>query len=191
MALQIPSCQDAAVDCWVQRFYPTIEDLREAGYIRDTADPYSGFLQGLFCAPSAENLRSQFRRQRGKPSLGSFLWLPALVLVLWAAVLVPLAGPMIRVGHLLIGLVYSGLVATSTWVAWETVRFQLYPKLNAWLVGIAMTCWFATEILGETYNVQIGPISDVTFNFVWIFYGTTVVCVALSGYRWKPEQPST
>jgi len=133
-------------------------------------------------------LRSQFRRERGKASLGSFLWLPALVFGVWALVLIPLFGPMARVGHLLIGLVYSGLVAASTWVAWETLRFELYPKLNAWLVGIAMTCWFATEIVGETYNVQIGPISDVAFNFVWIFYATTVVCLALSGYGWKRER---
>jgi len=135
-------------------------------------------------------LRSEFRRERGKASLGSFLWLPALIFSVWALVLISLFEPMARVGHLLIGLVYSGLAAASTWVAWETVRFELYPKLNGWLVGIAMSCWFATEILGETYNVQIGPISDVAFNFVWIFYGTTVVCVALSGYRWKPEPPS-
>jgi hypothetical protein len=128
-------------------------------------------------------LRSGYRRERGRAALGSFLWLPVLVFGLWALVLLPLLGPMIRIGHLLIGLVYSGLVVTSTWVAWETVRFGLYPRWNAWLVGVAMTCWFATEIVGEIYNIQIGRISDLAFNFVWIFYGTTILCLALSGYR--------
>ena len=57
------------------------------------------------------------------------------------------------------------------------------------MVGIAMTCWFITEVVGETYNVQLGLISDVAFNFVWIFYGTTIVCLALSGYSWTPRDP--
>jgi len=135
-------------------------------------------------------LRSEFRRERGRAALRSFLWLPVLVLGLCALALIPLAGPMIQVGHLLIGLVYSGVVATSTWVAWETVRFELYPRRSAWLVSVAMTCWFATEIVGEIYNVQIGLISDLAFNFVWIFYGTTIVCLALSGYRWSARESS-
>ena len=135
-------------------------------------------------------LRSEFRRERGRAALRSFLWLPVLVFGLCALALIPLAGPMIQVGHLLIGLVYSGVVATSTWVAWETVRFQLYPRRSAWLVSVAMTCWFATEIVGEIYNVQIGLISDLAFNFVWIFYGTTIVCLALSGYRWSARESS-
>jgi hypothetical protein len=56
------------------------------------------------------------------------------------------------------------------------------------MVGVAMTCWFITEIVGETYNVQLGLVSDLAFNFVWIFYGTTIVCLALSGYRWTPRK---
>jgi hypothetical protein len=31
----------------------------------------------------------------------------------------------------------------------------------------------------------VGLISDLAFNFVWIFYGTTIVCLALSGYDWS------
>lgn len=136
-------------------------------------------------------LRSGFRLEKGRGTSWSFLWLPVLIFGLYALSLLPLIKPMIRVGHLVIGLVYSGVVATSVWVAWETVRFDLYPRRNAWLVSIAMTCWYLTEIFGETYNVQIGTISDLAFNFVWVFYGTNIVCLALSGYRWKPEQPST
>jgi hypothetical protein len=32
---------------------------------------------------------------------------------------------------------------------------------------------------------------EVAFNFVWIFYGTTILCLALSGYRWLPGNSST
>lgn len=136
-------------------------------------------------------LRSEFRRERGRAGWWSFLWLPILLYGLFLLVLLPLMQPMIRVGHLLIGLTYSFVVATSMWVAWETLRFQLYPRPNAWMVGIATSCWFITEIVGETYNVQLGLISDVAFNFVWIFYGTTIVCLALSGYSWIPRSSST
>ena len=135
-------------------------------------------------------LRSRFRRERGMTAAWSFLWLPILLGASFMAALVPLLKPMVQVGHLLLGLVYSSVVAISMWVAWETVRFELYPRHNAWMVSIAMTCWFITEVVGETYNVQLGLISDLAFNFVWIFYGTTILCLALSGYRWVPGNSS-
>jgi hypothetical protein len=136
-------------------------------------------------------LRSRFRRERGMATAWSFLWLPVLLGISFMAGLVPLLKPMSQVGHLLLGLVYSSVVAISMWVAWETVRFELYPRQNAWMVGIAMTCWFLTEVVGETYNVQLGRISDVAFNIVWVFYGTTILCLALSGYRWISGRSST
>jgi hypothetical protein len=102
-----------------------------------------------------------------------------------ALALMPLLEPMIEVGHAGLGLIYSAFVATSMWIGWETVRFGLYARPNAWMISIAMTCWFATEITGEIYNVQIGVISDILFSRVWVFYGTTILCLALSGYRWN------
>jgi len=136
-------------------------------------------------------LRSEFRRERGRARWWAFLWLPILLYGSFLLTLLPLMQPMIRVGHLVIGLTYSLVVATSMWVAWETLRFELYPRPNAWMVGVAMTCWFITEIVGETYNVQLGLVSDLAFNFVWIFYGTTIVCLASSGYSWSPRRSST
>lgn len=136
-------------------------------------------------------LRSEFRRERGRAGWLAFLWLPILLYGVFALALLPLLQPMIRVGHLVIGLSYSFVVATSMWVAWETLRFELYPRPNAWMVGFAMTCWFITEVVGETYNVQLGLASDLAFNFVWIFYGTNIVCLALSGYSWIPRGSST
>lgn len=129
-------------------------------------------------------LRVAFRRRHGIAGLGSFLWLPLLAYGACAAAVIPLWRPMIAAGHAGLGLLYSACVATSAWIAWETVRFGLYPRPNAWMIGVAMTCWFATEIVGEIYNIQIGAVSQICFNFVWVFYGTTIVCLALSGYRW-------
>ena len=71
-----------------------------------------------------------------------------------------------------------------TWFAWETVRRKLYPAPNAWMVAIAATLWYATEIIGEVYNLGLGDISEIMFRRVWVFYGTNVVLWALSGYRW-------
>jgi len=31
----------------------------------------------------------------------------------------------------------------------------------------------------------------LTIAFVWIFYGTTIICLALSGYSWIPRRSST
>jgi hypothetical protein len=129
--------------------------------------------------------RSAFRRENGLEGVWPFVGLPLLAYGACAAALLPLLQPMITVGHVAIGLIYSACVATSVWIAWETVRFKLYPKPNAWMIGIAMTCWFITEIIGEIYNIQIGMISKILFNFVWVFYGTTIACLALSGYRWN------
>ncbi len=70
------------------------------------------------------------------------------------------------------------------WFAWETVRYNLLPKPNAWMVAIAATCWYLTEITGEISNIGIGTVSDIAFRIVWIFYGTNVLLLALSGYRW-------
>ena len=49
---------------------------------------------------------------------------------------------------------------------------------------LLVMCWFLTEIVGEIYNIQIGTISAVMFNIVWVFYGTCIVCIALRGYNW-------
>ena len=89
-----------------------------------------------------------------------------------------------RVGHAAIAPAYTAFFCTTMWLAWETVRRELYPKPNAWMVAIAATCWFATEITGEIYNLGMGNISKIFFCLVWVFYGTNVILWALSGYRW-------
>jgi len=132
-------------------------------------------------------LRSGLGKLKTLPGLWSFLWLPLLAYGLFAVALIPLMKPMIDVGHLAIGLSYSVILATSMWVAWETLRHKLYPRINAWLASVGITCWFLTEIVGEIFNIQIGTISDLMFNFVWVFYGTCIVCIALSGYRWNDD----
>jgi hypothetical protein len=113
------------------------------------------------------------------------LWLPVLIYGSAVVVLLVLWQDVVRVGHAVIGPIYTAFFCTTMWFSWETVRRKLYPRLNALLVAFAATFWYITEILGEIYNLQIGPVSNVVFNLVWVFYGTNVLLWALSGYRWK------
>jgi len=115
----------------------------------------------------------------------SEIWLPILIYGSAVVVLLVLWKDVVRVGHGVIGPIYTAFFCTTMWFSWETVRRKLYPRVIARLVAFAATFWYITEILGEIYNLQIGPVSNVVFNLVWVFYGTNVLLWALSAYRWK------
>jgi hypothetical protein len=115
----------------------------------------------------------------------SEVWLPILIYGSAVVVMLVLWQDIVRVGHAVIGPIYTAFFCTTMWFSWETVRRKLYPRANALMVAFAATCWYITEILGEIYNLQIGPVSNVLFNLVWVFYGVNVLLWALSGYRWK------
>jgi hypothetical protein len=131
------------------------------------------------------------RLAHGVPYLKRFRpaewWLPILIFGGTAVIVLILWPDIVRVGHAVIAPIYTAFFCTTMWFAWETVRFKLYPKANALMVAIAATCWFATEITGEIFNLGLGTISEVMFRVVWVFYGTNVVLWALSGYRWSKK----
>jgi hypothetical protein len=131
------------------------------------------------------------RLANGVPYLKRFKptewWLPILIFGGTAVIVLILWPDIVRVGHAVIAPIYTAFFCTTTWFAWETVRYKLYPKANALMVAIAATCWFATEITGEVFNLGLGTISEVMFRVVWVFYGTNVVLWALSGYRWSKK----
>lgn len=112
------------------------------------------------------------------------LWLPLLLFGAAAVLLAFLWPEIVRVGHAAIAPAYTAFFCTTMWFAWETVRRRLLPRPNAWMAAVAASCWFATEITGEIYNLGLGTISEILFRVVWVFYGTNVVLWALSGYRW-------
>ena len=113
------------------------------------------------------------------------LWLPVVIYGSAVVVVLVLWNDMLRVGHAVIGPVYTAFFCTTMWFAWETVRHKLYPKPNAWMAALAATCWYATEIAGEVFNLSLGNISEIMFRLVWVFYGANVVLWALSGYHWS------
>lgn len=115
------------------------------------------------------------------------LWLPIVIFGVAAVILAVLWKDIVRVGHAAIAPAYTAFFCTTMWLSWETVKRKLYPAPNAWMTAIAATCWFATEITGEVYNLGMRTISDIFFCIVWVFYGSNVVLWALSGYRWTKE----
>ena len=125
------------------------------------------------------------RPSKSGRSIASALALPLLFVVMGAVTFLLLADGLAKVGLFYPGLAYVIIIVISLWVAWEAVRNRLYPKINAYIIAIAITCWFLTEIFGSIYNIQIGTPSLICFNIVWIFYTPTAVLLALSGYRWK------
>jgi hypothetical protein len=114
-------------------------------------------------------------------------WLPVLIYGIAGAIIAVLWQDLVRVGHGVIGPIYTAFFCTTMWLSWETLRRKLYPSPNAWMVAIASTCWFATEIAGEVYNLGLGNISNIFFCLVWVFYGANVVLWALSGYCWVEQ----
>lgn len=116
------------------------------------------------------------------------LWLPVLIYGIAALIVIILWKDLVRVGHGVIGPIYTAFFCTTLWLSAETVKRKLYPAPNAWLVTIAAACWFATEIFGEIYNLGLGTISNIFFCFVWVFYGANVLLWALSGYRWTKAE---
>jgi len=129
--------------------------------------------------------KSSWKERYPDQTLLGKIWLPLAVYGSAVIAIIILWDDMALVGHTVIGPIYTAFFCTTTWFAWETVRYKLYPRLNAWFAALAATCWYLTEITGEIYNIGIGDISEIIYRIIWIFYGTNVVLFALSGFRWK------
>ncbi|HDP79776.1 MAG TPA: hypothetical protein ENN21_02920 [Spirochaetes bacterium] len=132
--------------------------------------------------------RKEWKASHPDETLLNRLWLPLIIYGSAVLLIGVLWKDIVRVGHHVIGPVYTAFFCTSTWFAWETVRYRLYPKPNAWMAALAMTFWYLTEIIGEIYNIGIGTPSQIAFRVVWVFYGTNVVLLALSGFRWNEKE---
>lgn len=122
-----------------------------------------------------------------KRSFISKIYILLIINLMILIVIIPLIEPFQRVGHLEITIFYAVFLGISTWIAWETVRNKLYPRKNALLIAISISCWLGTEMVGAVFNIQIGRISAFFYCFIWMFYAITVITLSVSGYRWKEE----
>ncbi|MBN2155148.1 MAG: hypothetical protein JW776_03840 [Candidatus Lokiarchaeota archaeon] len=120
-----------------------------------------------------------------KKTIFQKLWLPILIYGSAVVAITILWKDMAVIDHLIIGPVYTLFFTTNTWIAWEAVRYKLYPKRNGIFAAIGVTLWYLTEVVGEIFNVQIGLASSVAFQLVWMVYGPGILLLALSGIRYK------
>lgn len=110
-----------------------------------------------------------------------------IIYVIILVIFIPLIPAFMAVRQLEIAGFYAAFLGISTWIAYETIRSRVYPRLNAWMIFLGITNWLLTEIVGAIYNIQIGVISNLIFCIIWAFYGTGITLLALSGYQWKEE----
>ncbi len=113
------------------------------------------------------------------------LWLPVVIFGSAGLAMGFLWQYMVPINHQIIGPAYTAFFCMNTWVAWESVRYKLYPKRNAIFAAIGVTLWYLTEVVGEIWNVQIGLPSFIAFQFVWMVYGPGILLIALSGIKYK------
>ena len=105
------------------------------------------------------------------------------------AILLVLSPSLMQVGQFWPSLIYALVLTTSLWVAWEAFRRGFFPKPNAWLLALGVTCWFVCELVGVVHNIQIGTLSDLAMRLTWHFYMPGILLLALSGHQFecKPE----
>ena len=133
--------------------------------------------------------RKNKRAELPKKNWFQILWLPVVIFGSAAVAMGILWKYMVQIDHHIIGPAYTFFFCMNTWVAWETVRYNLYPKRNAIFAAIGVTLWYLTEIVGEIFNVQSvlpSPIpSVIAFQFIWMVYGPGILLIALSGIKYK------
>lgn len=123
-------------------------------------------------------------------SIAATLSLPVLVYLIGGVSFFLLSPYLNEIGRFYPGLFHAVFLTTSVWVGWETVRNNLYPKPNAYMIAVAMTLWFISEIVGSIHKAQIGTVSAVCYIIAWLFYGPGILLLALSGYWWGSRKTS-
>lgn len=78
-------------------------------------------------------------------------------------------------------LCYGLLLTTSLWIAWNTLNFGFFPKLNAWLIAIGLTAHFLSDICIILKN-NIPAFEPVGEPLVWTLYAPALIMFSLSGY---------
>lgn len=92
-----------------------------------------------------------------------------------------------KVGQFWPSLIYAIILTTSVWVAWEAFRNRSFPRINAWLIALGVTFWFACELVGVVHNIEIGFLSTLAMNLTWHFYMPAILLLAFSAYDFGEE----
>lgn len=79
-------------------------------------------------------------------------------------------------------LIYAAFLITSLATAWGTIRRSFYPRKNAWMIAIGLTCFFCCDV---NVGISILPDTPIANNVIWMFYTPALMLLSLSGYRWE------
>ena len=77
---------------------------------------------------------------------------------------------------------YGLLLTTSLWMAWNTLGFGFFPKLNAWFIALGLTGHYLSDICIILKN-HIESFAPVGRPLVWTLYATAIIMLSLSGYK--------
>ncbi|MCB9794084.1 MAG: hypothetical protein H6741_15320 [Alphaproteobacteria bacterium] len=105
--------------------------------------------------------------------------------------LIKMVGPDLEKSGLAgLDVVYMVVLMTSAWMAWGTLIRGFYPRLNAWLIALGMSFFFACDIalgLSHVYASEQPTLSKIFGMVPDLTYSTALTLVALSGYKWTSE----
>lgn len=127
----------------------------------------------------SRNTLSMYRSDRH--SLAGHVAIEVLLLLVTA---IPAAGIIYLSTHKtnVIFMIYAFYLIISLYVAWGTIRRRFFPKKNAWMIAIGMTCFFLCDL-----NIGLSTLSPLMNTFVWVFYTPALLLLALSGVKPEPE----
>lgn len=82
---------------------------------------------------------------------------------------------------------YGLYVIVSLYTAWGTLRRGFFPRRNAWMIAIGMTCFFLCD-----FNIGLSFLVPFLGAFVWIFYTPALLLLSTSGIDFagkkKPDE---
>jgi hypothetical protein len=82
-------------------------------------------------------------------------------------------------------LLYVIVLCVSLWMAWATPRLKFFPKPNAFLILIGLTCFFIGDIT-VGFGIALSGEHRVLVKYLtWILYVPGLVLPTLSGYDLK------
>lgn len=71
---------------------------------------------------------------------------------------------------------YGIYVIVSLYAAWGTLSRGFFPRRNAWMIAIGMTCFFLCD-----FNIGLSLPFPFFSAFVWIFYTPALLLLSTSG----------
>jgi hypothetical protein len=110
-----------------------------------------------------------------------------------SAVLLYCMAPLLRRhGQLTIDCVYVFVLAVSLWMAWGTLIRRAFPRFNAWLIAVGMTCFYFCDVsVGLAAPLAGTAAGGILTNLVGFFYTPALVLLALSGFRFRSDEDPT